>query len=399
MKGKKNRFFFDGKCHSLGLLVVTGVFGFSIALLLFLLSPYLRGILHTENVAWLYPIPELFVLGFFSFFLRRAKQCGKTRVFLAAVVVQIFFLFFLTLGQGSLMSIVGVAAYLFLIPFFMMLLDAFLEEESEDEEAGRARGLHILFFNGGMLPAPFFAGMLMERFGYSGVFLAVIGCYVCMGWGIFVLRRKKREACAPETALSFREAWKKLARNGDLLLMYGISVLLEGFYGITAFAFPLFLADAGLDFSQSGFIFTCMLLPFLLFSYPAGRLADTRWGEKEMLVGALLFLSVVFGIVAVTVSSSVWVWAILLPLTRVGAALIETMRDAYFYKQVDGNDFDVIAFFRTARSVGIILATSGAFLFFSWTHSFRELFFLSAGILLVGSFFALRLRDTEPKRV
>lgn len=396
----QGKYFFSGwRIHSLGLLAVTGVFGFSIALLLFLLSPYLREIFHTENVSWLYPIPELFVLGFFSFFLRWSKQMGKTCVFFAAVVLQIFILFFLILGQGSLMSIVGIAAYLFFIPFFMMLLDTFLEEESGNEEAGRARGLHILFFNGGMLPAPFLAGMLMERFGFSGVFLAVIACYVCMGWGVYVLRRKKRDKEASDMVLSWREAWGKLARNPDLLSMYGISVLLEGFYGLTAFAFPLFLADAGLDFSQSGFIFTCMLLPFLLFSYPAGRLADTKWGEKEILVGALIFLSIVFGVVAVTVSSSVWVWAILLPLTRVGASLIETMRDAYFYKHVEGKDFDLIAFFRTARSVGIILATSGAFLFFSWTHSFRELFLLSSVIVLAGAFFALRIRDTEPGKI
>lgn len=384
---------------STGLLVVTGVFGFSIASLLFLLSPYLKDVLHTENVSWLYSLPEIGALAFFSFFLKRSRVWGKAPLFLMLVFAQITVLFLLLLCNGSYWSLVPIGFYLFLIPFFMMFFDAFLEEESSDEESGRMRGLHILFFNGGMLFAPFFAGLVMEKFRFSGVLLMVILCYIVMGAGISRARREKREIHGRRAQISWNAVWKKMAKNPDMRSLYGVSVLLESFYAMSVVSFPLFLADTGLNFSQAGTVFTVMLLPFLLFAYPAGRLADTRWGEKELLIGALIFLSIALFILSITRSSDLWVWAGLLFCTRIGASLVETMRDTSFYRKVDGKDFDLIAFFRTARSVGITLATLGMFLFFTvFPSSFRMLFVIFAYLLLTGIVFVVRIRDTEPKK-
>jgi hypothetical protein len=55
-------------------------------------------------------------------------------------------------------------------------------------------------------------------------------------------------------------------------------------------------------------------------------------------------------------SKSILIWSLVLLATRVGAALIEVLRDSYFYKRIDGRDVDVINFFRTAQSFAYIVS-------------------------------------------
>jgi hypothetical protein len=78
---------------------------------------------------------------------------------------------------------------------------------------------------------------------------------------------------------------------------------------------------------------------------------------------------------------------------------METMRDSYFYKRVDGNDVDLISFFRTARSVGALLAAGITFLFLYFGGSYANLFIFFAVCFFLGVILALRLKDSEPEGV
>ena len=91
------------------------------------------------------------------------------------------------------------------------------------------------------------------------------------------------------------------------------------------------------------------------------------------------------------------VWGSLLFVTRIGVAGIEILRDSYFYKQVDADDMDVIAFFRTARPVANILGAglSAVFLLF-WPV--QSVFFVAAGVVLLAFFTACFLADSRSER-
>jgi len=64
-------------------------------------------------------------------------------------------------------------------------------------------------------------------------------------------------------------------------------------------------------------------------------------------------------------SKSALVWALILFCTRIGASLIEVLRDSYFYKRIDCGDVDIINFFRSVRPmayiIGLIIATPVVF--------------------------------------
>jgi MFS family permease len=136
-----------------------------------------------------------------------------------------------------------------------------------------------------------------------------------------------------------------------------------------------------------------MLLPFVLMQYPLGVMADRRFGEKEFLIMSLGLAFMITMAVGLFSSTSLFFWAVLLFLSRVGAAGIEVLRDAYFYKQIDGGDDDLIAFFRTARPaanvIGALLAIPLLALF-----PLQSVFFLASAVLLVSLYSAFALEDT-----
>ena len=56
---------------------------------------------------------------------------------------------------------------------------------------------------------------------------------------------------------------------------------------------PIYLHEhIGLPWSDIGIIFTIMLLPFVLFEFPAGKLADGKWGEKEPPIIGIILIAV-----------------------------------------------------------------------------------------------------------
>ena len=76
-----------------------------------------------------------------------------------------------------------------------------------------------------------------------------------------------------------------------------------------------------------------------------------------MMVTGIIIMGISAGSIFFIETNSVLVWGAVLFMTRVGAAMVEILRDSYFYKQVDGKDVDLIDFFRTAASAGYIFAT------------------------------------------
>jgi MFS family permease len=78
-----------------------------------------------------------------------------------------------------------------------------------------------------------------------------------------------------------------------------------------------------------------MLLPFVFVQFPLGRLADKKWGEKEILSLGFIIVAIATGLISFISGGSMILWMTILFITRIGAATIEIMCDTYFFKKVD----------------------------------------------------------------
>ena len=138
-----------------------------------------------------------------------------------------------------------------------------------------------------------------------------------------------------------------------------------------------------------------MLIPFPLIEWPLGKLADKKYGEKEiMTIGfALLGLSTIA--LTAIMSKSVFAWALALFITRIGAATVEIMVETYFFKTVNAKDPNTLGFFRVTRSISYFIAPliTGFVLIFTTDQSFT---FIALGILcLLAMIPAWTLKDTN----
>ena len=90
----------------------------------------------------------------------------------------------------------------------------------------------------------------------------------------------------------------------------------------------------------------------------------------------------------------VWHWMLALFLTRVGASLIEIMRDTYFFKQIDYRDVHLTSFFRDTGPVAYVLAPLLATFFLQFT-GIPTLFLILGVLILTGLYASLTLKDTK----
>jgi MFS-type transporter involved in bile tolerance (Atg22 family) len=82
-------------------------------------------------------------------------------------------------------------------------------------------------------------------------------------------------------------------------------------------------------------------------------------------------------------------------MTRVGAAMIETMSESYFFKSITEKNDDEISFFRNTGPLSFVIAPLLATPILFLVPSFEYLFFILGAILFLGFFISLRLKDIK----
>ncbi|MEK7147744.1 MAG: MFS transporter, partial [Patescibacteria group bacterium] len=157
---------------------------------------------------------------------------------------------------------------------------------------------------------------------------------------------------------------------------------------------PIYLHTyIGFSWYEIGIIFSIMLLPFIIFEWPAGELADKKFGEKEIM--SLGFL-IMFGALTFmpSLDKMIVAWTVALFISRIGAAFIEITTESYFFKQIGPTDSGLISIFRLARGFGLISgASTGALAIAFWP--FESIFLVLAFASLLGWRVSSRLRDTR----
>ena len=157
---------------------------------------------------------------------------------------------------------------------------------------------------------------------------------------------------------------------------------------------PLYLVtEIGFSWDTIGSIIAVGLLAYVICEWPVGILADKWWGEKEMMAVGFFILA----ITSVSISfagTSIAVWMTLFFISRIGAALVESTTESYFFKHMKGDNAGIISFFRLLSplsNLGGSLLGALALFYLPFNYIFVVL-----GLLMVpGIFFTLVLKDTK----
>lgn len=336
------------------LSLISFIFGFSNALLLYVTSDYFSRSLGSYNISSFYFVAYVIALIGLLNLHKLIKIAGKANVFFLFFMVQILCLVGLITVKPSFAGIMMLMSYIVANYFAWVVLDIIIEQYSEDKKSGQIRGLHLMIMSAGVLIGPFFSTSILSMFDFNGLFVATLFLNMVMLAISFVGLKDVKGKFRGH--LTVKDIGVKVFTNKDVLNVYMISLALEAFYALMIIYVPLYLLNLGLTWQQLGIAFTVMLVPFVVIEYPIGRLADKKYGEKEMIIMGLILMMFSTASIFFVHSTSVAVWSVILLMTRIGAATVEVLRDSYFYKKIDGRDVDLISFFRTTRSVAYLFA-------------------------------------------
>lgn len=371
------------------------VMGFAQAVLLYIMSTYFKRAFGSENVGVFYFISYCIVLLFLLNFHKIVRIFGKSNAFYFSLLFKLIAISFLLILDPGYLGIGFMMVFIIFGNLEWVSLDFILESFSTDRMSGRIRGKHLMIMNTGILFGPFLSTSILERFDFFGIFFFLFllnaGIFVVALLGLRNVNHRFRQD------IQLMDIFKKVICRKNILRIYWISFVLDVFYALLIIYTPIYLLNLGMSLRELGIILTIMLVPFVIVQYPMGILADKRFGEKEFLIISLFIMGVSSFAVYFIGSSSVFIWSMVLFAGRVGAALVEVLRDSYFFKKIDAQDVDLIDFFRTASSSAYIVSTAMAAIVLA-VFSIKAIFVLVGVIVFSALYPAFRLVDNRCER-
>lgn len=378
---------FDRKIALIDIAVL--LFGFIDTFYIYVASSYFADIIGSTNVGFFYLLSYVGSLVLFFCLQPLIRVFGRART--------LYLFLLLSLGLLALLSNTGPTYFsgglllLFIVTSSVLwiIFDILLQGFSDENHTGSIRGLNLSMLNFGVLLAPFLATETLENFDFAGVFLVMLILYILLFIFCLLAFRTVTGNLLPKTRM-----WNALilvVRNVELRRSYFLSFALYFFYSVMIIYTPLYLIEHGFSFSEIGGLFTIMLIPFVLIQYPLGKLADIKYGEKEILIISFIITLLSTLVIAATESTSFWWWAGILFVSRIGIAGVEVMKDTHFYRHITADEVDIISFFRTSLPVAniVVAAIATGMLAFLPLVS---VFYLTAFVLalaLITSFFVV----------
>jgi MFS family permease len=274
-------------------------------------------------------------------------------------------------------------------------LDIFIEHYSTEENTGNIRGVYLAAVNSAWVISPLIAGVLISRFGYDIVYMIAAILFVPAGIAVYTSQKKFHDALYEKE--SFIHAIRLAFKNPPVRRILFLSFLLHFFFVWMVIYLPILLTKTmGIPWNKTGILFTAMLLPFIIFQYPAGVLADKRLGEKELLIFGFLVAGIATLVFAIhRVSFSFIQIAIVLFLTRVGASIIEIMCDTYFFKQITEKDSTLVSLYRSMMPFSYVIGPVLGSLYLLGGGSITGIFVILGVMMLTAVPYTLLLKDTK----
>ncbi len=382
------------KVHAFRALFLTNfLFAFSIALPAYVSSNFLKEFVSAKFIGIIYTLGSLLTIIAFANIPKVLRKLTNYKTAIALVVIQIILLLTLAIANNIFIIIASFILYWTTTSLLVFNLDIFLENFSADDSTGDTRGKFFTAGNTAWIIAPASAGYLLISGGFWRIFLAAAIFTMLIA---YMLVKNFRYFKDPEyTDIQLISTFKKIITRKNILKIFASNFLLYFFYSWMIIYMPIYLhSNLGFSMQELGIMFTIMLTPFILIEFPAGKLADAKLGEKELLIIGFIIMAISTISLSFITSSSFWLWTSVLFITRIGASLVEIMTETYFFKKIDSTNIHLLSAYRSNRSFASVVAPLVASLFLIF-FGFKYLFILLGVIMLLGISFSLTLEDTK----
>jgi MFS family permease len=305
------------------------------------------------------------------------------------------FTFFLVIAEIVATILFGITENVYIIGIFFIIhtllqaflyicLNIFIESFSKHTETGSIRGLFIAILSMGYIISPLLGGLILEHSSFK--LLYIIASLTLIPFLYFLHKYLLHIKEPAYTSVDIFGAVRTVFRNKNLKSVFIADMLVEAFYGVMIIYSPIYLATLGIPLTTYlSYILPIALIPLVLLPYELGFFADSRHGEKNIIIIGLLIMTVTTFLCVIIQSSNPLIWALLLFISRIGTSLAETMSQTYFFKRVGPEDASLTTLFMNLRGVATILVGSVGFMIAPLLVTRPQMMFIILGcVILLG---------------
>jgi len=272
-------------------------------------------------------------------------------------------------------------------------LDEFLKISSQNASIGKIRGSYLAIIHLALIGAQLSILTFLSKFPYQTIyfvaFLAMLVFLLVSYWKLKEIPEPNYDKLKTVTFV------KKFFKNKNLRRGYGFSFLVNFFYSWMLIYTPIYLIrHLGFTLGEVSAIFMFMLLPFLFMPIWTGRLAD-KIGERKLLMFGFAIASIAVFSIYFQTEKILWIWALLLFLSRVGISTTESMSDTYFFKHINAENEEFVGVYRSASPAANILGPLCAVLLFIFLPSFNYIYLILSAIMLYGVYLSSTIRKSD----
>jgi MFS family permease len=375
--------------------VLSFLFTLHIALSAYVNSSFLSGIIKPEYVGILYTISSVATLMLLSKSANILKYFGNRRLTLWLLLTNMLSLVGMITSKNP--YIIGTSFIIFTSTNTQILfcIDIFIEHFGNKKTVGKNRGLYLTIINLAWMASPMVAAFLITKEGgYKTIYILAFITTIIMTIGLLFSVKTFKDRTYKKTP--FLETYRFLKNNHHMLAITIINFILQFFYAWMVVYTPIYLYQhIGLGWNKIGIIFTIMLAPFVIFSLPIGVLVDKYHVKKRTLLYIGFAVIILSTLLIPTINTkSVLIWGAILFATRVGASIIETTSEIYFFTHIQEEEAYLLSVFRDMTPVAYIIAPLLSTLIFMFLP-FKFLFIILSIILLAGFYYIPHLKHNH----
>ena len=369
------------------------LFSLPVALAIYINSSFISSFVGIKFVGIIYTLGSLSSIGALLIAPKILKRVGGYKFLLSVV-----FLDALSFGALSLVKNAWLVVIVFVLGFclntlLIFSLDELLKIFSKDKDTGKIRGIYIMISNLAFVLAQLATGTILGSFDFRSIYL--LGFMIMLIFflvSFFTLKKIPDPNYDKKNILKYV---KEFFKNKNLLRAYFISFLIQFFYCWMIIYTPIYLfTHFGFSWKEIGIIFSVMLLPFLFVPFGVGAYAD-KIGERKILIFGFIVTAFFTFLIFFTKEHTIFVWAFLLFITRIGAATVETMSDAYFFKHIKPENEEFVSVYRSAEPIAYIIGPLVAFLLFIFIPTFNFIYLILGVFMLYGVYLSSTIRKSD----
>ncbi len=360
-------------------------------------SSFLERFISTESIGLIYITSSALTIIFFLFTSTVLRRFGNFNLTLALLIINAIAVLGLAFSDSLRTALPLLMVHLTLVTLIFFNIDVFMEEHIGNDEklTGSRRGLLLALVSAIGAISPFITSEFIT-FGNGSFTYAYLASALSLIPIIGLLLWYFRDFQDPpyndlKALQAIRSFWSKKSIRAVFIAHF----VLQMFFMFMVVFTPIYLIrDIGLSWMEFGIVMLIGQLAYVLLEYPIGVVADRYIGEKEMMALGLLIMAVSTAWISFLTLPSLFLWSLVMFVTRVGASFVEVTTEVYFFKKTTSSDAQIISFFRVTRPLAYIAGAVIASLSLLYLP-FNLLFVVIAFLMIPAMFVTLDIEDSK----